>query len=78
MSMKGGNTDELYKGDGRRKMAESLLEQHPDVVTIIEKWGRWQHQVNYKPFRRNKLVVNTGVSIPDGPDNYGMTMEVKP
>ena len=75
MSMKGGNTDELYKGDGRKKMAESLLEQHPDVVTIVEKWGRWQHQVNYKPFRRNKLIQKAGVYIPEGPNHYGMTME---
>jgi hypothetical protein len=50
MKMKGGNTDELYKKDGRRKMAESLKEQHPDIVTITEKWGRFQHQVNYTGF----------------------------
>lgn len=56
MTMKGGNTDELYEGDGRLKMAESLREQHPDVVTITQKFGRPQHQVNYKPFARNKLI----------------------
>lgn len=55
MSLAGGNTDELYKDDGRLLMAQSLQAQHPDVVTITEKWGRAQHQVNYKPFRRNKL-----------------------
>lgn len=57
MTMKGGNTDELYAGDGRLKMAESLREQHPDIVTITEKWGRPQHHVNYKVFRKNKLVL---------------------
>jgi hypothetical protein len=56
MTMKGGNTDELYQGDGRRKMAESLLEQHPDCVRIIFKWGRFQHHVHYKIFRGNKLI----------------------
>lgn len=57
MLMKGGNTDELYKGDGRLKMAESLRDQHPDVTTVIQKWGRWQHSVNYRPFRRNRLIL---------------------
>jgi hypothetical protein len=54
MTMKGGNTDELYSGDGRKLMAESLKNQHPDIVKITKKWGRWQHQVNFKIFN-NKL-----------------------
>lgn len=56
MTMQGGNTDELYADDGRLKMAESLREQHPDVVTVSTKWGRPQHHVDYTPFRRNVLV----------------------
>lgn len=60
MVLKGGNTDELYKQtadfDGRLEMARSLYCQHPDVVKITRKWGRWQHQVNYKPFKGNKLI----------------------
>jgi hypothetical protein len=56
MKLRGGNTDELYAGEGRLKMAESLRAQHPDVVTITEKWGRPQHHVNYKPFQRNRLI----------------------
>lgn len=56
MIMKGGNTDVLYQEDGRLKMAQSLRDQHPDVVKITRKWGRWQHNVNYKPFAGNRLV----------------------
>jgi len=52
MTMKGGNTDELYQDDGRWKMAKSLQEQHPNLVKITRKWGRWQHNVDYKPFRK--------------------------
>jgi hypothetical protein len=55
MKMPGGNTDELYADDGRIKMAESLKEQHPDIVSITKKWGRSQHVVNYKVFKYNKL-----------------------
>jgi len=74
MLMKGGNTDELYQGDGRLKMAQSLQRQHPDVTKIIWKWNRWQHQVDYRPFKRNRLIKKEGVVIPKGVNNYGMKL----
>lgn len=77
MRMKGGNTESLYKlenADGRLLMAQSLQKQHPDVVKITRKWGRWQHQVNYKPFKNNRLVKKEGVVIPHGVNNYGMKL----
>jgi hypothetical protein len=74
MRMKGGNTDELYKGDGRLKMARSLQQQHPDIVTIVQKWGRWQHEVDYSSFKRNQLKLKPGVEIPQGVNNYGMVL----
>jgi hypothetical protein len=56
MTMKGGNTDTIYNtGDDRREFAESLKAQHPDVVEVTWKFGRWHHQVNYLPFKKNKL-----------------------
>lgn len=60
MHLNGGNTDELYADDGRLRMAESLRAQHPDVVTIVEKWGRPQHHVDYSPFRFNELKLDVG------------------
>jgi len=75
MSMKGGNTDELYQDDGRLKMAQSLQRQHPDVVKITRKWGRWQHHVDYRPFKANKLIKKEGIEIPKGVNNYGMVLK---
>lgn len=77
MTMKGGNTEALYKldnEDGRLLMARSLQKQHPDVVTITRKWGRWQHQVDYRPFKKNRLVLRDDVVIPDEPNEYGMKL----
>lgn len=74
MALPGGNTDELYAGDGRLKMAQSLQAQHPDVVKIAWKWGRWQHQVDYRPFKNNRPLLKPGVVIPDEPNNYGMVL----
>ncbi len=74
MTMKGGNTDELYKGDGRKAMAESLVAQHPDVASVSWRFGRWQHHADYSPFRRNKLIRKSGVEVPEGVNNYGMVL----
>jgi hypothetical protein len=78
MTIKGGNTEALYKlnngQDGRLLMAQALQRLHPDVVTITRKWGRWQHQVDYRPFKANKLILKPDAVIPDGVNNYGMVL----
>ena len=79
MKMKGGNTEELYKldgqKDGRLLMAQSLQQQHPDVTKIVWKWNRWQHEVDYRPFKKNKLIKKPGVVIPTGNNEYGMVLK---
>lgn len=77
MTMKGGNTDELYKldgVDGRLLMAQSLQQQHPDVVKITRKWGRWQHQVDYRPFRANRLIKRDDIVIPEGENEFNIKL----
>jgi hypothetical protein len=76
MSVSGGNTEQLYTiQDGRLKMAQSLVDDHPDVATITWKFGRWQHQVDYSSFKKNKLIKKEGVIIPQGINNYGMILK---
>ena len=75
MTMTGGNTDELYVDDGRLQMAQSLKDQHPDITTIKQRWGRWQHVVNYRGFRNNKLIKKPGLVIPRGVNNYGLKLK---
>ena len=74
MTLKGGNTDELYADDGRLKMAKSLQEQHPDICTITWKFGRWQHQVDYTVFAKNKLIKKKDIVIKEGVNNYGLIL----
>jgi hypothetical protein len=76
MTMLGGNTEDLYEiDDGRLKMAQSLVEQHPDVARVSWKFGRWQHQVNYRPFKFNKLIKKPNLNIPNIVNNYGMILK---
>ena len=77
MTMTGGNTESLYKlqnEDGRLLMAQSLQRQHPDIVKIVHKWNRWQHQVDYRSFKNTRLVKKDGVIIPKGTNDYGMVL----
>jgi hypothetical protein len=73
MTVKGGMTPH-YQGDGRLRMAQELQRKHPDVTKITRKWGRWQHQVDYRPFKNNQLVRKPGIEIPTEPNEYGMRL----
>lgn len=75
MTVRGGNTDSLYQGDGRLRMARQLERVWPGVVTVDRRYGRPQHVVNWKKFR-TPLIRRPDVGPP--PD-YPMTVrEVKP
>lgn len=76
MTVKGGNVP-IYVGDGRLKMAQALVDWHPDVTVITRKWGRAQHQVDYSGFKKNKLIRKPGWNY-SGINNYGMELvEIK-
>lgn len=64
----------ILQQDGRWRMADSLQRQHPDVTTITRKWSRWQHQVDYRRFKKNVPVLRPGVVIPEGQDEYGLEL----
>ncbi len=76
LQMKGGNTDVLYnQGDKRLEFANSLKEQHPDIVEVVWRYNRWHHQVDYRMFKTNKLIKKDGIIIKDGINNYGMVFQ---
>jgi len=76
MTVKGGMTD-YYLSDeckGRLTFAEELQQAHSDVTKITQKFGRWHHQVNYKPFKKNKLIKKDGLIIENKVNNYNMVL----
>lgn len=64
----------ILEKDGRWRMAEHLRAQHPEITSIERKWRRWQHQVDYRQFRSNKLILKPGVVLPEGTNEYGMRL----
>lgn len=51
----GGNTSELYY-EGTSLKSEMLYNLHPDVTKLVMRWGRPHHYVDYRPFKKNKLI----------------------
>jgi hypothetical protein len=72
MYLKGGMTDYYEQTNQRLEFARELQQAHPDVVRIVRRYGRWHHQVDYRPFRANRLRLRPGVVVPHGVDNFGL------
>lgn len=71
MTQGGGNTNTIYNtGDKRKAFAESLQQQHPDVVKVVWRFNRWHHLVNYKPFAKNKLRLKKDIELNTEIDEY--------
>jgi hypothetical protein len=85
----GGNSGDFYFVEGEKKkgdryadngtLAKSQMQVavHPDVSQLVWKFGRWHHHVDYRPFKKNNLILKPDVSIKTGVDNYGMTLSKK-
>ena len=76
MTMKGGNSDYYDETEKRLEFVEELQKNHPDVVKITEKWGRWHHHVDYSGFKQ-QLKRNQDVHIPNEANNFGMELQEK-
>ena len=76
-TIKGGNTDELYK-DGTKDKSEMLKREHPDVTEVVWKYQRIHHHVDYTPFKKTKLIRREGLKIQNSVNDYGMKLKKKP
>jgi hypothetical protein len=72
MKMKGGNTAELYQGDGRLKMARSLERLWPGIVAVDRRFQRPQHIVDWSKFT-TPLKLRADISAVD-PAQYALQL----
>jgi hypothetical protein len=63
-----------YNVAGTVAKSQMLVDMHPDVATMVWRYGRWHHHVNYEPFKKNVLKRKPDVIIPSGVNNYGMKL----
>jgi len=75
MTMKGGNSDQLYKGDGRLKMANSLKRMWPKVVDVTRRFQRPQHKIVFE-WRRfdTPLIKKKNLKIKNKKNNVGQKL----
>ena len=83
---KGGNTDEFYHVEGKKEkgkdytdtgtMAKSkmMVKVHPDISTVVHRYSRVHHHVEYKGFKQ-RLIRNKDIVMPKD-NNYGMKYKV--
>ena len=72
--MNGGNTADFYAQEGTLAKSKMLADMHPDVASVVWRFNRWHHHVDYRPFKVNKLIRKSGLNIPDCINNYGMIL----
>ena len=75
--MRGGNSDEFYDGEGTLNKSQMLVDMHPDVTSLVWRYERWHHYVDYSSFAKKPLILKEGLEIPKDDNNYGLTREKK-
>ena len=73
-AVKGGNTADFYQKEGTLPKSKMQVDMHPDVSKLVWKFNRWHHHVDYRPFKKNKLIKKDNIIIPKEPNNYGMAL----
>jgi len=77
--IKGGNTEAFYAKEGTLPKSQMQVAMHPDVSKLAYKFGRIHHYVDYRPFKKNKLIRRTDIEWPEGVNDYGMKLiQIKP
>lgn len=54
--MRGGNSKDFYDEDGTMPKSQMLASMHPDVAKVVWRFNRWHHHVDYRQFKKNKLI----------------------
>jgi GT2 family glycosyltransferase len=71
---KGGNRDIYNETNNRLEFAKSLKKQHPDIVKITKRFGRWHHLVDYSRFKYNQLELKEEISLQNKINEYDMVL----
>ncbi len=54
--LRGGNSEEFYDEEGTLNKSKMLEKMHPDVASVVWRFNRWHHYVDYKPFKKKKKL----------------------
>jgi len=74
-TVRGGNLDDFYAKEGTLPKSRMLVQEHPDVATLVWKFGRYHHHVDYRRFRILRLIPKADAPRLTGVNDYGMALE---
>lgn len=90
--LSGGNTAEFYHAEGDARAtttkdpyaaggtvnkSKMLAQAHPDVARVVWKFSRWHHHVDYRPFKKIRLIKRAGQPEASGANEYGMRLQAR-
>lgn len=70
--LRGGNSGEFYDEEGTLPKSQMLADLHPDVASVVWKFNRWHHHVDYTPFKNNRLILKDPSMEYAGENEYGL------
>jgi hypothetical protein len=63
-----------YNEAGTIAKSQMLADIHPDVSSVVWRYDRWHHYVDYSQFKKNELRLKPGVVVQEGSNNFGMKL----
>ena len=63
-----------YNESGTIAKSQMLADVHSDVSSVVWRYDRWHHYVDYSQFKGNQLRLKSNITIPNEPNNYGMKL----
>jgi hypothetical protein len=73
-TVSGGCNSDFYQVEGTMPKSRMQVNLHPDVSRIAFRFGRWHHYVDYRPFKKNKLIRKSDAHVPRGTNDYGLKL----
>ena len=65
----------MITGTGTAVKSQLLKRVHPDVTTLVFKFSRDHHEVDYGKWKQRQLIFKPGIIIPQGINNYNMELK---
>ena len=63
-----------YNESGTIAKSQMLADVHSDVSSVVWRYDRWHHYVDYSQFKSNQLRLKSKIIIPNETNNYGMKL----
>ena len=72
--MNGGNSKDFYSVEGTLAKSKMLADAYPDVASVVWKFNRWHHHVDYTPFKNNPLKRKASFIPQNKVNDYGLKL----